>query len=128
MAETFEMYKCSICGNLISIVEAGDGHPVCCGKKMDLLKEKGQGEEKGEKHVPVIVHEGEHVIVKVGSVAHPMDADHFIELIQLFDSEGNVYGKRLKPGEKPEAKFHVYNKHGLHARALCNIHGLWKGK
>lgn len=126
MAEEMQMYKCSICGNLVSVVEAGDGELVCCGKKMDKLNEKTSREEKAEKHVPVIVIEHDHVIVKVGSVDHPMDNDHFIELIQLFDGDGNIHGKRLKPGDKPHARFHIDNKTNLRARALCNIHGIWK--
>jgi len=128
MTEELEMYKCSICGNLVSVVEASDGELVCCGKKMNLLEEKSVNQEKGEKHVPVISFEGDYVVVKVGSVEHPMDKDHYIELIQLFSSDGKVYGKRLKPGDKPEAKFHVENRKNLRARELCNIHGLWVSK
>lgn len=126
MTKELEMYKCSICGNLVSVVESGQGELVCCGKKMDLLSENTKENEKGEKHVPIISVEGNLVTVKVGEIEHPMDDNHFIELIQLFDGDGNVYGKRLKPKDKPIAKFHVENTSSLKARELCNIHGLWK--
>ncbi len=122
-----QMYKCELCGNVVSILEEADGELVCCGQPMKLLEEKYTETEGQEKHVPVIEINGEDVLVKVGDVPHPMEADHWIELIQLQDSTGNiVMGKRLKPGDKPEAKFTVENTEGLKARALCNKHGLWK--
>ena len=59
-----------------------------------------------EKHVPVIEHHGDSVLVKVGSVAHPMLDVHYIEWIVLETATG--YKKKdLKPGEKPEASFAV---------------------
>ena len=59
-----------------------------------------------EKHVPVIEQHGDHVTVKVGSVAHPMLEAHYIEWIILETATG--YQKQdLKPGEQPEAEFAV---------------------
>ena len=52
-----------------------------------------------EKHVPVIEHAGDSVIVKVGSVAHPMIEAHYIEWIVLETATG--YQKHeLKPGTR----------------------------
>lgn len=31
-----EVYKCSICGNVVAVREVGGGELVCCGKPMDL--------------------------------------------------------------------------------------------
>lgn len=53
-----------------------------------------------EKHVPVIEHSGDHVVVKVGSVAHPMVDVHWIEWIVLETSSG-YQKKELKPGDAP---------------------------
>ena len=51
-----------------------------------------------EKHVPVIEQKGDHVTVKVGSVAHPMLDVHWIEWIVLETATG--YQKHdLKPGD-----------------------------
>ena len=126
MAELNKIYKCSICGNVVSVLEAHEGQLVCCGKPMNMLKEKTKDEGK-EKHVPVIEKTDAGIKVKVGAVPHPMEEKHFISLIQLIDTKGNVIiGKRLKPGDKPEAEFCcLASTEGLKARILCNIHGLW---
>jgi len=31
-----EKYRCSICNNLIEVLEVGGGELICCGKQMDL--------------------------------------------------------------------------------------------
>ncbi len=33
---TGEIYKCSICGNVVEVKEVGGGELVCCQKAMDL--------------------------------------------------------------------------------------------
>ncbi|MFP3981105.1 MAG: desulfoferrodoxin FeS4 iron-binding domain-containing protein [Desulfobacterales bacterium] len=37
MTETGQVYKCDICGNVVSVVQAGEGELVCCGEAMRLL-------------------------------------------------------------------------------------------
>ena len=79
-----------------------------------------------EKHVPVIEQTGDHVTVKVGSVAHPMLDVHYIEWIVLETATG--YQKHdLKPGDKPEAHFAV-TEPVVAAYEYCNLHGLWMAK
>ena len=126
MAEQNGIYKCEICGNVVSVIEAHDGALVCCGKEMKLLEEKTSEQEGKEKHVPVIEKFESGVRVNVGSILHPMEESHYIEIIQLVKDNDIVIGKRLKPGEEPVAEFCLANTEGLKARALCNIHGLWK--
>ena len=125
MTKLGEMYKCEVCGNLVSVVEAGKGELVCCGQPMKLLKEHTKEQEGKEKHVPVIETVEGGIKVKIGSVPHPMEKNHYIELIQLIKDREIVTGKRLRPGDKPEAEFCLANVKGLKARILCNIHGLW---
>ena len=79
-----------------------------------------------EKHVPVIEQHGDHVTVKVGSVAHPMLDVHYIEWIILETATG-FQKKDLKPGEAPEADFAV-TEPVLAAYEYCNLHGLWKAE
>ena len=125
MAKQNGIYKCEICGNVVSVIEAHEGELVCCGQPMKLLEEKTAEQEGKEKHVPVIEIEGNKVTVKVGSVPHPMEKEHYIELIQLI-KEGNIaIGKRLKPGDEPKAEFYLEDTENLKARELCNVHGLW---
>lgn len=79
-----------------------------------------------EKHVPVIEHSGDHVVVKVGSVEHPSIPEHYIEWIVLETATG-YQKKELKPGEKPEASFAV-TEPVVAAYEHCNLHGLWMAK
>lgn len=79
-----------------------------------------------EKHVPQIEQHGDHVTVKVGSIAHPMFPEHYIEWIILETATGSQR-KDLKPGDKPEADFAV-TEPILAAYEYCNLHGLWKAE
>ncbi len=127
MAKLNGIYKCEICGNVVSVLEAGEGDLVCCGQNMNLLEEKTASEEGKEKHVPVIEPIEGGVRVKIGSEPHPMEESHYIELIQLVKGGQVVIGKRLGPNDEPHADFCcLTSTEGLEARALCNVHGLWK--
>lgn len=123
MTELNEIYKCEICGNIIEVMHIGAGELVCCGQPMNLLKEKTENEGK-EKHVPVIEKTGAGIKVKVGSVPHPMEKEHYIEWIEVI-ADGKAYRRFLKPGDVPEADFEI-NAENITARAYCNVHGLWK--
>lgn len=79
-----------------------------------------------EKHVPVIEHHSDSVLVKVGSVPHPMLDVHWIEWIVLETATG-YQKKELKPGDAPEASFAV-TEPVVAAYEYCNLHGLWMGK
>ena len=125
MAKQDGIYKCELCGNIISVVEAHSGILICCGKEMTLLEEKTSKQEGKEKHVPIIEIDKNQIIVRVGSIPHPMEEKHYIELIQILKNDMVVCEKRLKPGEKPEAEFCLEDTKEIKARELCNIHGLW---
>ena len=77
-----QIYKCSVCGNIVEVLFAGGGTLVCCGKPMELLTEKTK-DEGFEKHLPVIEKEGNIVKVKVGSIPHPMEEKHYIQWIEI---------------------------------------------
>ncbi|MBW2980664.1 desulfoferrodoxin [Candidatus Woesearchaeota archaeon] len=127
MAELNKIYKCNVCGNIVSVIVAGKGALVCCGQEMELLEEKTAAEEGKEKHVPVVEISGNNVTVKVGSVPHPMEEGHYIALVQILKGDKVVAGKRLYPGDKPEVSVCLDSTEGIRARELCNVHGLWKG-
>jgi len=123
MTEKLQVYRCGVCGNIIMVLHASRGTLVCCGQPMQLLEEKVEDVGK-EKHVPVIEKTDTGVEVKVGSIPHPMEENHYIEWIELTTGD-ETFIKFLKPGEAPEAEFEV--KAGkLTAREYCNMHGLWK--
>lgn len=120
-----EVYRCSVCGNIVEVLHAGGGILVCCGEPMKLQTENTVDAAK-EKHVPVIERSAAGVTVKVGSVAHPMEEKHWIQWIELIAGE-RIYRKYLKPGDKPEAAFPpVEAGITLTAREYCNLHGHWK--
>ena len=122
MTEINQIYKCEICGNIVEVLHAGAGELVCCGQPMNLMQEKKE-DEGNEKHVPVIEKTDKGVKVKVGSVEHPMENNHYIEWIEVV-SRNTRQKIFLKPEQKPEAEFEVDGE--LQARCYCNIHGLWK--
>ena len=90
---------------------------------MKLLRE-GSTDGASEKHVPVIEKTENGYKVKVGSAAHPMAEDHYIEWIELL-ADGVSYFAFLNPGDAPEAEFCV-KADKVTAREFCNKHGLWK--
>jgi len=123
MTERLQVYKCNICGNIITVMHPGVGTLVCCDQPMQLLEEKTEDVGK-EKHVPVIEKTEKGVKVKIGSTPHPMEKNHYIEWVELV-VDNRVYVKFLKPGDVPEAEFEV-KAEKLAAREYCSVHGLWK--
>ena len=67
-----DVYKCNICGNIVSVLHVGGGRLVCCGQPMILMEAKTEDQGK-EKHVPVVEKTDKGVKVTVGSIIHPMD-------------------------------------------------------
>ena len=118
-----QIYKCDICGNIVEVLHVGGGELVCCGQPMKLLEEK-LSDAGQEKHVPVIEPAVDEVRVKVGSVPHPMEKEHYIEWVEVI-SGGDSCRHFLEPGDKPEAGFGIKGKK-LAAREYCSVHGLWK--
>lgn len=118
-----QVYQCSVCGNMVEVVHAAAGTLVCCGKPMNLLTENTTDAAQ-EKHVPVIEKVAGGLRVKVGSVAHPMEENHWIEWIEVI-ADGKIYRQYFSPGDVPEAVFPV-EAEGVTAREFCNLHGLWK--
>jgi len=123
MAQRYEVYKCEACGNIVEVLHGGGGELVCCGEAMKLMVENTVDAAK-EKHVPVIEKVPGGVKVRVGSVAHPMEAKHYIEWIEII-ADGKVLRQYLAPGTAPEATFTIEAK-DIAAREYCNLHGLWK--
>lgn len=125
MTQINQIYKCSICGNVVEILHTGAGQLVCCGQPMELLVVKNQ--DVGlEKHLPVIEKTESEVIVTVGSVPHPMEESHFIEWIEII-ADNKSYKQFLKPGSEPGVVFKV-NAANIIVRSYCNIHGLWQSE
>ncbi|HEC79466.1 MAG TPA: desulfoferrodoxin [candidate division WOR-3 bacterium] len=123
MTKRLQIYKCEICGNIVELLHEGVGELVCCNQPMKLMEENTVDAAK-EKHVPVIEKTNKGILVKVGSVPHPMEDKHYIEWIELL-AGGKAYRQFLEPGGKPEALFTVQTGDAS-VREYCNLHGLWK--
>jgi superoxide reductase len=124
MTNNLEIYKCSICGNIVEILDAKGGTLVCCGQPMNIQKENSNDKASVEKHVPVIEKTKNGYKVKIGSVEHPMLPEHYIQFIELV-ADKKSYIKFLEPGQKPEAEFCISAEKVI-VREFCNLHGLWK--
>lgn len=123
MTNLRELYHCSICGNVVEVVNTGATSLVCCNKPMENLVADSK-DASLEKHVPVVeaVHDG--IKVKVGSVAHPMEAKHFIRFIEI-STKDQVLRAELEPNQAPEASFLVNAENVVEVREYCTMHGLW---
>jgi len=118
-----EIYSCPACGAIVEVINEGHGSPSCCGQEMHL-NVPNTVEASQEKHLPVIEVTAEGILVKVGSVNHPMEEKHYITWIEVI-ADGRVYRQQLKPGSTPEAFFPIKAEH-LIAREYCNLHGIWQ--
>ena len=120
-----KFYRCSHCGQIVAIVKETGVPIVCCGEPMvEIIP--GTTDAALEKHVPVFTVEGNKVHVSVGSAAHPMLPEHYIEWVAIQTKTGNQR-KPLCPGDEPKACFSLCDGDEVIAvYAYCNLHSLWK--
>lgn len=119
-----KFYSCRHCGNIVAYVKDSGVRIVCCGEEMKELV-PNTTDAAAEKHVPVIKEKGQKVTVEVGSAAHPMSQEHYIQWIALTTRQGNQR-KELEPGQEPQAEFMICEGDEVVAvYAYCNLHGLW---
>ena len=119
-----KFYKCSKCLSVAMEMIPGEH----AGEKTFEELQANTVDASGEKHVPVVVQNGDKVQVKVGELEHPMLEEHYIMWIYLETSQGG-HLRLLKPEDKPEAEFNLCSgDQVVAAYAYCNLHGLWKSK
>lgn len=120
-----KFYRCEICGNIITHLKDSGIRVVCCGQEMDELV-AGSVDAATEKHVPIVTKDGNKVVVKVGSVDHPMTPEHYIEWICMVTKEGCEV-KYLTPEDEPMAEFMLSDSDAVETvYEYCNLHSLWK--
>ena len=121
-----KFYICKHCGNIIGMVNNAGGPIVCCGEPMEELIPNSVDASQ-EKHVPVVTVDGDVITVDIGSAAHPMLPEHYIEWVYVLTENGGQR-KALKPGQEPKAVFALKDDKALAVYAYCNLHGLWVTK
>ncbi len=122
-----KFYKCQLCGKIVAMVKDSGVPTICCGQPMTEIVPSST-DAATEKHVPVISVDGNKVTVSVGSVAHPMAEEHYIEWIAISTKNG-AQRKALNPGDAPQAEFALTEGDEVaYALAYCNLHSLWKSE
>lgn len=122
MKENVNFYRCTICGNVIELIEGDINHMMCCGQKMELMVANTQ-DAAVEKHVPVYEKVEDEIVVKVGEIDHPMEKDHYIMWVaQVNDNQ--VSRVTLYPEQGISVRFKYIPNSTIYA--YCNKHGLWK--
>lgn len=116
-------FICEHCGNLVGMINDAGVPLMCCGKKMTRL-EAGTVEASREKHIPVVYTDGNTVTVDIGSVPHPMTAEHSIKWVYLATDKGGQR-KNLDVLSSPSVSFSLKDEKPLAVYAYCNLHGLW---
>ena len=130
MTKKLDLYRCNICNNIIEVLNAGEGELVCCGSPMEhILADKNENENLNDKHVPVIEKVIDGYKIRIGSNIHPVIIEHHIQFIQAISKdEKHVKTKFLTIDDLPELNIKCKCESSLWARALCNIHGLFKNE
>jgi len=126
MARDFKVFRCPHCGNIVTVMNDGGGTLVCCGDPMKLLVAGENDTAAKEKHIPVVTAQGSVIEASVGSVAHPMTAEHYIQWIAVV-TDSQVYIQYLTPADAPKAAFTLPAEAAEYdVYEYCNLHGLWK--
>ncbi len=115
--EELNLKKCDICGNLVKVINDGQGELFCCGQKLRKVIANSV-DASLEKHVPSYKVNGQNIEVEVN---HVMEDDHYIMWI-LFKTNKQEQIIYFKPGDIAKATF-PYQKGILYA--YCNKHSLW---
>lgn len=121
-----KFYICKHCGNIIGMVNNAGVPIICCGEPMEELIPNSVDASQ-EKHVPVVTVDGDVITVDIGSAAHPMLPEHYIEWVYVLTENGGQR-KALKPGQEPKAVFALKDDKAIAVYAYCNLHGLWVTK
>ena len=115
-----KVYQCEKCGK--TIVSNKELKEIVGWKELIA----GSTDAAQEKHVPVYEVRCGKARVSVGSVGHPMSAEHFIEWVMVTTNQGYQV-KYLTADGAPEVAFSLSAGEKIDGvYAYCNLHGLWK--
>jgi superoxide reductase len=125
MTIKFQIYKCNVCGNLVQILQEGEGNLICCGEEMELMNVQYDSDEMGEKHAPKFEEREGKIFVSVKT--HPMTNEHYIQFIEAFSKDKKeLQLKFFEPSDIPDIELKLNGE--AEAVEYCNIHHLWGNK
>lgn len=128
MTERLELHKCEVCGNTVQVILEGFGQLTCCGQPMLKMLPKTNDENFAEKHVPVFNETEAGLEIKVGSIPHPMENEHYIMFMEAISKDKNsMLLQYLYPNDEPKTVIRDIQE-VENALEFCNIHGLWEEK
>lgn len=119
MKKNVKFYKCSVCRNVIGLIDGDPTKLKCCGEPMCQMKPNDVVTDE-DRDIPVCKRDGDKLIVNVGKIDHQMTQDDYIMWIaEVTDNQTTRI--RLNPGELPEAVFpyvgdaiiYAYNNKGI---------------
>ena len=120
-----KFYKCNVCGKIVGIVRDSSSSLYCCGQAMEEIFPLEEETNISEKHIPTYERKDNKLIVKVGSILHPMTSDHHISWVALTTNKGNQR-KALDISSLPIVTFYLdEGEEPLRIYSYCNIHSLW---
>lgn len=120
-----KIYRCNKCGNILIVANDGGVIPTCCNEQMELLEAKTH-DGIIEKHLPVVKCCEQEICVEVGEKLHPMEKEHYIQMIILETNKG-YYLRKLTAKDEPKAKFKICESElPITVYEYCNIHSLYK--
>lgn len=117
-------YVCQQCG-ITAIADSDKVEASCNGQPLTLLN-ANTVDAAVEKHVPIVTRKDGILTVNVGSVSHPMSAEHHIAWVTVETDQG-LYKKSLQTDGAPVVEFALLEgEEVLNVKAYCNLHGLWQ--
>ncbi len=123
MTERLELYKCSVCSNVVEVTNEGVGVLVCCGQNMELLNENIA--DSSNAHYAIVENIDE--ITKNIRFNHVMTPEHHIEFIEVISNDGKYLKRKfLEEIEPAQLTFKCDCKEGFYVRLYCNRDGCWK--
>lgn len=123
MTKKFEIYKCTICGNVVETTHEGMGALNCCNQNMELMTEHEASQDNP--HYAMLEKISD--IQKKVWFHHPMTSQHHIEYIEIISNDHKfIKRKFLNENDDPEISFKCDCSEGFYVRLYCNRDGVWR--
>ena len=103
MKENVKFYRCPICGNIVGLIDGDMSRVICCGNPMEEMI-TNTTDAAVEKHVPAYERLEDEIVVRVGTVEHPMEKEHYIMWIAQV-TDNRTTRVRLYPEQATETRF-----------------------